>query len=271
MGIITGNARVTADFIEKYWLTGLDIIDDQFVGLYRSDRIFLTSSDCIDLRRKTYLNISRPFGKVDKDSIVGEVCVSEYEIEKFNLEINDALKLVRNSPSLRCLVDSAVKFYVPLAGLSLREQGSGKSCHWLKGAVFLSVPQSGNYKTFELALNLVHELGHQVLMLFQDCDPIMSDIRLPVYSAIRKTQRPAILSFHALIAIYFMLHLCKSVLSSEEVVDLQYRRHIYMKAETLSSDLIAGAYSLRHIEFSPLGLSLMDEMLDFNLESRSAG
>lgn len=264
-------SRKTAEFLREYWKTGFGGVDGQFLDLYDHDLRCLSLSECLDLRSKTFLNESLPFGRIDIDSIVGEVCIFESEIEKFDREIRIALSLVRKSSALDEISNSAIKFFVPLAGTNLRENGSGKSCHWLKGAIFLSLPLKSQYSTFELALNIAHELGHQVLMVYQDCDAIMADISKPVYSAIRKTYRPAILSFHALLAIYFMLIFCQSVLRSTEIVDPHFRTYIKNRAEKLSSDLIVGSYSLKDVEFSQFGFLVLREILDFCDQYRNAG
>ncbi len=83
----------------------------------------------------------------------------------------------------------------------LREGGSGLSSHRYRGGVFLSVPFS---KTIELdlLLNLSHEIGHQALIVYQCADPlILTNPSFKIFSAVRKVDRPAVLSFHALVAI----------------------------------------------------------------------
>ena len=87
----------------------------------------------------------------------------------------------------------------------LRLHGSGFSTHKYRGGIFISAPRY-HMGVFENTLNLTHELGHQVLMLLQCCDDLIKNFeRKTVYSVVRREDRPAIMSFHAMVAVAYMI------------------------------------------------------------------
>lgn len=108
-------------------------------------------------------------------------------------------QILNAEDSLRLLFESVVDCVVPLGGGKNR----GFSSHFARGAIFRSLPKSDS--EFDIAFDVVHELGHQTLMVWQSIDPIItSDPAAPVFSQIRRRNRPAIQSFHAAVAIAFM-------------------------------------------------------------------
>lgn len=142
-----------------------------------------------------------------------------------------------------------------------RRDGSGFSNHLFRGAVFLSLPRVEDTAFFELALNLIHECGHQALMVYQCSDEILNeDLSSPIYSVIRKTERPAILSFHAAIATAYMVewlmeaadHLKGRV--SDDVISVRWTRLIH--------DLNASLGLFTGRKFTPLGKIMFAEMQD---------
>src|SRR5690606_27268990 len=93
--------------------------------------------------------------------------------------------------------------------------GVGFSSIRSRGAIYLSVPKLEDFYYLELAINLSHELGHQALMIYQGADSILNgDLEFPVYSAIRKTNRPAIMAFHAVTALSYMVLFISDLLSN---------------------------------------------------------
>jgi HEXXH motif-containing protein len=60
----------------------------------------------------------------------------------------------------------------------------------------------------ELVVDLAHELGHHALHTYQTADPLfISDLRLPVYSGVKRFERPAIMALHASAAIAYMVEM----------------------------------------------------------------
>ena len=129
--------------------------------------------------------------------------------------LKNALGLIRDSDSdlykLLCdLVTRIVPIYHEKFGGPFR-RGFTHSHHL--GAIFMTFQEREDYKCdlagTTLAVDLCHELGHHILMVYQASDPILeSDPSTPVYSAVRRTKRAAIMAFHACFATSFMMRSC---------------------------------------------------------------
>lgn len=110
------------------------------------------------------------------------------------------------------LVRNTVEMIIPL----LQKRARGLSSDLFRGAVFLGFPE--NYSSMNLELDVVHELAHQSLALFQSVDPLFdSDPLRPVYSYVRNNSRPAIQSLHAAAAIAFMAKYCQDCSQSDYI------------------------------------------------------
>jgi hypothetical protein len=112
-------------------------------------------------------------------------------------------------PALQRIWQAAVVHVVPLVVTSpALTPRYGFSSHHLKGYVFLSFPAGDAVKdTIDDSLALAHELGHQVLMAYQTADPVVaSNPDAPVFSAIRRGFRPAILAVHGAMALGYMTY-----------------------------------------------------------------
>jgi len=141
-------------------------------------------------------------------------------------------------------------------------EGRGLSNHLYRGGVFIDLPQSsGPLRLIDLAINLAHELGHQAFMVYQNADRIVSaDLFAPVYSAIRQTDRPAIKSFHAVVALTFMIEFIRRSLESDQTptgyLDYLYRRGFEI-VESLGIGISAFVQS--GIRLSDLGVRMLQE------------
>lgn len=163
--------------------------------------------------------------------------------------------LVASSPVLSRLYLEFVDFVVPLAD----GRNRGYSTHLARGVIFRSFPPQAN--AYDVAIDLAHELGHQVLMAWQSVDKILTtDHEQPVFSEIRQVDRPAIQSFHAAVALAYMLFFVKSMQGSAECQDAGLRRGKTYRG-TLQASLNMATLSLRkNCKFTPLGLKMMEEM-----------
>lgn len=266
MGWLIGNKSVS--LINQYW-SKENPVAKKFHLFGKRDKAFLNIEECQKLHALTFLDEKHPFGKVDMTSVVGMVGYNT-DLSEFERRISKSLRIVNKISELSDLTQSAVNCYVPLEKVSdaieLRENGSGKSAHWLKGTLFLSLPMENEYSDYELALNIVHELGHQVLMVYQDSDPLLKNIAEPIFSSVRKTNRPAIMSLHGLVAVYFMLFFLKSLKNQDEEIN----KYTLEKTKILYTDFVQGAFALRNCEFTPAGLLLFDEMIDFAMTAHDA-
>ncbi len=81
---------------------------------------------------------------------------------------DEAVGRIRNaSATLRTLFDEVVDYVVPLGG----GRNRGYSTHFARGAIFRSLPAVDD--ACDVAFDVVHELGHQMLMVWQSVDPIL--------------------------------------------------------------------------------------------------
>jgi HEXXH motif-containing protein len=107
--------------------------------------------------------------------------------------------IARTAGTVSDLYSRTVDYVVPLGG----GRNRGFSTHLARGAIFRSLPAESD--AWDVAIDLIHEVGHQVLMTWQSVDPILSSPHdAPVFSEIRRADRPAIQSFHAAVALAFM-------------------------------------------------------------------
>ena len=121
--------------------------------------------------------------------------------------------------------------------------------------------QSEELRRSILAVDLAHELGHQALMLYQLTDKILATpLDAPVYSSVRRTDRPAIFALHACVAAAYIVETCiaieKSTLSSQIE-----REFAYNSIFDLVSHQSVGLESLRKVsKFTPIGQLIFDEL-----------
>lgn len=163
--------------------------------------------------------------------------------------------LVNSSPIISRLYLEFVDFVVPLA----YGRNRGYSTHLARGIIFRSFPPQAN--AYDVAIDLAHELGHQVLMAWQSVDKILTtDHKQPVFSEIRQVDRPAIQSFHAAVALAYMLFFVKNMQHNAECQDAGLRRGKTYRG-TLQVSLNMATNSLRKsCQFTPVGLKMMEEM-----------
>lgn len=165
-------------------------------------------------------------------------------------------------PQFNNKIRSVVKQVVPIVAQDpelhpTRENGSGFSNHHLRGMVFLSLPRAHGASFIELALNLAHEVGHQALMVYQCGDEILADdLSQPVYSIIRRTSRPAILSFHAVVATAFML---EWLMEAAPYLIIS-REYLHKRWRGLVKDLEAAISVFNGIKFTSFGLIIFNEI-----------
>jgi|SRR6185312_792391 len=237
--------------------------------------LLLSKSECNFLYKKTFLSENYPFGLINKVVKTGVVETNENRIHHFNRTVEKSLAVIKNIPAFHDLLKNCIRCVIPLGEASqisqMRKDGSGFSAHWLKGAIFLSLPQEHPFPELELAINLVHELGHQVLMFFQDADALIEkDFAKPIYSAIRKTSRPAIMSLHALVAIHFMNYFINELLRFDSSLNDQQKSYLLNKKRQLSCDFATGCFALKGVDFTPIGAEIMLEMIEYFREARVA-
>jgi hypothetical protein len=161
-----------------------------------TDPLYLREIQCF-LRGHHALMMSDLIGTSEDWEVLEDIENSRPEMfERLRLE---CFSIKERSAFFRDVFDSLVEQIIPLK----QPRARGWSLDFARGAVFLGFPP--DYSSLDLSLDIVHEMGHQALTLFESVDPIIaSDWRAPVYSEVRHTHRPAIQSLHAAAAIAFM-------------------------------------------------------------------
>ena len=183
----------------------------------------------------------------------------------------EAVELVSSSgEAWRRRVNVLAKTIVPLKTLSPRARpgGVGFSTQLIKGAVFLSRPNLGKLSAIELAINLAHEIGHQSLNIYLASDRVIAGkIDAPVYSAIRKTKRPAILSFHAMVALALIVDFSRARLASPGggLSDIE---HDYLAGQLkiFEASLKIAIKSFGPIQLTQLGQELLAEFQNLSVK-----
>lgn len=172
---------------------------------------------------------------------------------------DEAVGRIRNaSATLRTLFDDVVDCVVPLGG----GRNRGYSTHFARGAIFRSLPADND--ACDVAFDVVHELGHQMLMVWQSVDPILdSDPNAQVFSQIRRRNRPAIQSYHATVALAFMAHL-EAETKDDEYMQAAADRRGRSYDTSLSHSLGLAIDSIRKdCRPTAVGARLLDEMSAF--------
>lgn len=136
------------------------------------------------------------------------------------------------------------------------------SSHQLVGTICLELPiQNSPSSKLDLCISMAHELGHQVLIIYQRADRILeSSFSTPVFSATRGTHRPAILAFHGAVAVSYMLeatrllanslHLSESEKVYVQEIEAQKRILLQKNLESLNQSCL----------FTLLGKKFISEM-----------
>lgn len=195
--------------------------------------------------------------------------VSE-EIAKFNR----AIEIVRTDDGFFGRISPFFGAHiVPLeAPSSYARRGIGFSNLLLRGAIFLSPPSDEAFGELELAANMAHELGHQSLFILQSRDRIiLSDMNELVYSGIRRTERPAIKSFHAAVALGSMIRIFQIAESTRLYAGAKARDYISDRIHELKADLLPTLCALRTVRLSSLGRLLYADLIEAAYGARRAG
>lgn len=184
------------------------------------------------------------------------------DIEIFNRSIN----LVRRNPDLQLLFDGLVSNVVPIKSKSLqrRKKGVGFSAPRARNAIFLSVPDITEFTELELAINIFHEVAHQAIFIYQSADKIIvSDLKAPVYSGIRRCHRPAIMAFHGAVALAAMIHAFQLSKSWPEYSSTDAIDYTNARIKELQLDLAQTLLDLSKCKFTALGSRIYKELIYF--------
>ena len=172
-----------------------------------------------------------------------------------------ALDLLENSCTwMGSLSYKLIYSVMPICWKIKREDIGSGSSHLFIGNVFMGLPSPDSPSPrLDLAIGFAHELGHQALIIYQNSDNIISSaISEPTYSGVRKENRPAIMSFHACVALAFMVEACVN-LSKVKLADeeMNYLKRLY-REKLISLRLTLNGLS--SVKFTRLGQLLLNDI-----------
>ncbi len=161
----------------------------------------------------------------------------------------------------RNLFYSVVKSVVPISDQfdSLKTGNAFSDRHFI-GTLFTSIKRTNQFPEIDLNISLAHELGHQALMIYQYSNDLLIDFKAPTYSAIRKTLRPAIASFHAVVALSHMLSAVNSLLESN--LDTERKTYLRNLQKEYASSFDSGLNALKSIQTTELADLILNDLLD---------
>ena len=241
------NSILDTDYkIYSPWMSNLEHLHD-LSTLFEIDDLILLDQNSSEKLEAHYLT-----NENDKNLSLGDVSVHELET------LNAAVDLVQgDDKDIAELFDEIIKHVVPINTNHLRNKnaGIGFSTHLAKGSVFLSVPN----KKLELAINIAHELGHQCLYIYQTADPIIAQgLDAPVFSYVRKTNRPAIQAFHATVALAFMVRFLTQITPEER--EQKYHNQVL---NSLKDDFVKSLNAYDSVQFTELGQLLYKDLRSY--------
>lgn len=218
------------------------------------------------VKNTTVLKLISNFYTPPANKIVEGKNTVEFGLVHSSEEIfESAINLLRKSDSfVTNIFDSIVKNIIPMKTIEdeVRKEGVGNSNHESIGAIYLSKP-SVEPKRVQLAINIAHEVGHQALMLYQTSDSIiqMDDLNKSIISPVRKTQRPAIQAFHALVALMYMKDFTNSVNTKE--LSKNEKEFILEQNNHFGTTLKNNIYNFRDINFTQVGKLIYNEIIEY--------
>lgn len=197
-----------------------------------------------------------PLTPLDDWDLIGP----ESDLKRVRGEFEGGISLISKVSFFSSLFESLVNFVIPLDGRLEFERGF--SDHRAKGAIFLT-PRKPPFEEYKIGISIAHEIGHQVLMLYQTTDDIIPfEFRdIAIFSAIRERDRPCLQVYHALFAISFMHSFLRELLKVEEdpskIVFLNEEKSKYTRMFEVSY-----AELIDKVEFTRLGVILLEELKD---------
>ncbi|WP_186645650.1 hypothetical protein [Fluviispira vulneris] len=228
------------------------LVVNDLVLLNKIQDKFINTINCSDRVLKSNTYFYWQIETIDKDYI-----------DKFFCETQQVLEIIYKTHFLfEKYILLIINLIYPLKRtIAAKMTGAGLSTHFFRGGVFLIPPEKSEFFEEEYAINIVHELAHQVYFLYQNADPIFkTESNLLVYSVIKKVERPIALSFHALVATYFMYIYSYYFFKNKNFKSNNKKIFIINKNNDLKRNLEIGLNVFKNIEFTELGELILQEM-----------
>ena len=233
------------------WMSNTDNLK-HMEPIFKLDGLVLNDRDEVGILEKFYLE-----GELERKLKFGNISLQEMKLLESAIEIID-----NSSNDIKRLFSEVVKHIVPMNTDSgdFQKIGNGFSSHLAKGCLFLSTPKMRSDNELQLAINIAHEVGHQCLYIYQTADKIIKEgINKPIFSQVRKTDRPAIQSFHATVALAFMVRFLGQ-LKDERLTATDYYKKMLT---TLESDFKNSFSTYDEITFSEVGHLLFEDLKNY--------
>lgn len=182
-------------------------------------------------------------------------------------EVEQAKLLIHNSiPWMGKLLDLLISdIWFLQQQNKVRFLGGGGSNYTTLGLFTMSFRPYSEFSDLELAISFAHELGHNCFYLIQAGEiPISKESWGEwVYSGVRKVQRPAYASFHAAVALTFMLEAAKGLIANPKIATNTERLNFLTTKNTqLRKDLILALEALRSLKLTDTGKIVYFEMIE---------
>ncbi len=229
----------------------------------KSDRLIVVDPEYLRLQEELYTNAA-DLGLLDpKKNAHSIYCEMLKEGSSSLDEFRSALSLIEyNGGWISDMLKSALYEIVPLKGsVGDSRTEAGFSDYNLLGSIFTGM-YKGPFPVIDLAIAFVHEVGHQVLFAQQlGMVPISEEsFSKKIYSGVRKTERPAIASFHAVVALVYMNEMYKKLIESYRFNSAKERIYTEQRFEQTNSSLIVGVNALSSIQLTKLGERIVEDV-----------
>ncbi len=154
------------------------------------------------------------------------------------------------SPWMQTVFGLVIKTIIPVGVASGKDYGFSFTDDNFIGAIFASIDPKSPFPELLLNTYLAHELGHQALMIYQHAGDLFYATDEQVYSGVRKTLRPAVASFHAAVALAYLIDCVRSLLKYRS--DLAERAYLLALLDDYVDSLKKGLAALQPLRKSPL-------------------
>lgn len=232
--------------------------------LFLSEQLFLNNNNLLswvnDNLSETGGILGFTAGEYDVPAIIDVNCAKTKPW--FEERLARALGLLKASdPVIAAFVDQFLVQVVPFVATKMDVSSRCLfSSHRLKGAVFIQYCDKKAINPLLDAIDIFHEIGHQVLIYYFTADKITSSPPdTLVYSGARRTLRPAVRSIHSAMALTYMIIAglaLRALATSTDDLDLlkssvlSYQDALRLNIESARERLV----------FTQLGKILIDEM-----------
>lgn len=262
------NEYLSSNFSEySPWMSHINELDVmKELDSLKKENDFILSSESLEKLNQVLSIEGHNLKRIHHDSNgkIGVCLKNQLNYSKDTNKLNECLVTLKdNNPEFYIRLKNYVSHIVLQTSSNddyeLRTDGTGLSSFNYRKGIFLSIPLS-KYWEVEFFLNLWHEVGHQGMITLQLVDKIINESHFKkIFSVIRKSERPAILSLHAVIACAFMVDFL--VENKKWLISLSSEEHIKNKIKENRDRLMDGIDKLSKVKFTDLGEGVLKECM----------